>query len=177
MNMKTTAASPDIDLAPLPDAVRARCRGPMPRPDADTIIELVTCAPDGWPHVAQLSVRELDLGDDGLIRLALWRNSRTAEALATAEAAVVLFVGASGIFEVRCRLVSVDGLDTEIELTGFLLAPVAVRNKQAPYAEILSGSRFRLFDPSEAERRWVQTLQALRARFPPRLATTQEEIR
>jgi hypothetical protein len=175
--MKTTAASPDKNLASLPDTVRARCRGPMPRPDADTIIELVTCALDGWPHVAQLSVGELDLGDDGLIRLALWRHAQSAEALAAAQAAVLFFVGASGVFEVRCRLVSVEELDTEIELTGFLLAPVAVPYKQAPYAEILSGSRFRLFDPAETERRWVETRHALRARFPQHLAITREKIR
>jgi hypothetical protein len=170
-----TTTAPHIDPVPLPDAVRARCHGPMPRPDADTIIELVTRAPDGWPHVAQLSVAELDLGDDGLLRLALWRNSQSAEALATAKVGVLLFVSASGIFEVRSQVVSVEGLDTEIELTGFLLAPVAVRSKEAPYAEILSGSRFRLFDPSETQSRWLQTLQALRARFPLRLAVADQE--
>jgi hypothetical protein len=138
----------------------------MPRPGSDTLIELATCAGDGWPHLAQLSAGEIDLGDDGLIRLAMWEASQSCRALASSGLAVLLFVEAGSISEVRCRVIASTKLDTEIALTGFLLAPVAVRDKNAPYAEIISGSRFRLLDPVATERKWGEAQLALRTQLP-----------
>ena len=172
--METPHDSPLTNLVPLPDAVRARCRGPNRWSGADTMIELVTLGTDGWPHVAQLSVGELDLADDGLIRLALWNSSQSSAALASGAVALLLFIEAGSIFEVRCKLICFAKLHTGLALTGFLLAPVTVRDKQVPYAEILSGSRFRLLDPVEVKGRWKEAQDALRLRFPSRAGINQE---
>ena len=172
--MPKTYTSLSSNLTHLPEIVRARCSGPLPRPGADTMIELVTCAADGWPHVAQLSVGELDLGDDGLIRLALWSGSQSSAALAFGAVAILLFTEAGSLIEVKCELVSSAELDTDVALTGFLLAPVGVRDKNAAYAEILSGSCFRLVDPLETEERWRLTRRALQSCFPTRRDDKQE---
>ena len=164
--MEHTATYIKNNIKKLPDAVRARCTGPMPRVGADTMIELLTVGQDGWPHVAQLSVGEVELGTDGLLRVALWSHSRSAGALSTEMMGLLLFVDAGSVFEVRCDVLSAERLETEMSLTGFLFVPVDVRDKNVPYAEIVSGSRFRLRDPERTKGHWDEALSALRKQFP-----------
>lgn len=148
---------------PLPEAFRSW----LARPDRDSAVELLTCDDDGWPHVAHLSVGELTTDPQGLVRLALWKNSRgTANLIASARAALSL-TEPDGVFDIRLTLIAEGDLPGHEALHAFLLRPVSVRDKSAPYARIVSGIRFALNDPAEATTRWASVRSALLDRFSP----------
>jgi hypothetical protein len=57
-------------------------------------------------------------------------------------------------------------LPTAKPLTGFLLKPVDVRDKRAPYATLLSGIQFALHSTREIEAQWKEARRALLRTFP-----------
>ena len=135
------------------------------QPDQDSAIELISCGSDGWPHVAHLSVGELVVDSQGNIRTALWRASRSVGNLIDTGRACLLLTAVEGVFEIRTELVAHGTLPNHDELYAFLLRPVEVRDKSAPYARIVSGIRFELVDPVEAVDRWAAVRRSLLAHF------------
>ena len=133
-----------------------------------TAVELITCTGDGWPALAHIGVGELLLGSDGLLRTVLGRESRTCAALTEAGRGALVFTGADQLLEVRCLVLAQARLDTSKALTGFLLAPVASRDKRAPYATIRSGVAFELHDARGVHAQWKRARAALAALFPTR---------
>jgi hypothetical protein len=158
--------SNNASIAILPDIVRLRLSDEACATD-NTAIELVVSTAGGWPAVAHLSVGELLLGSDGLLRMAVWRESRTGAALAEQRRGVLLFAGPDQLLEIRfCVLVDAL-LETSKALVGFLLAPVELRDKRAAYATVTSGLQFELHDAASVRVEWRRAREALAELFPP----------
>lgn len=172
MDNSHNASAPGI--ADLPDIVRLRLSDEACASD-HAAIELLVSTADGWPGVAHLSVGELLLGSDGLLRMAVWRESRTGAALAEQRRGVLLFSGPDQLLEIRfCVLVDAL-LETSKALVGFLLAPVEVRDKRAAYATVTSGLQFELHDAASVRAEWRRAREALAELFPssaPKEAST-----
>jgi hypothetical protein len=156
-------------IADLPDPVRRRLLDKACTTDR-TAIELVVCTAGGWPSLAHLSVGELLLGSDGLLRMALWRDSRTCAALREQQRGSLFFAGPDQLLEIHFYLLAHAKLATTKPLTGFLLAPVQVRDKRAPYATVTSGLQFRLHDAAGVRAAWRAARNALVDLFPPQTA-------
>ena len=152
-------------VADLPDMVRLRLSEEACATDT-TAIELVVSTADGWPALAHLSVGELLLGNDGLLRMALWRASRTCAALAAEGRGSLFFAGPDQLLEIRIYVLAQALLETSKALTGFLMAPVQVRDKRAPYATVTSGLQYRLHDAAIVHAAWHTTRNALAELFP-----------
>ncbi|TMV84826.1 hypothetical protein FGG78_21305 [Thioclava sp. BHET1] len=146
----------------LPDALRRHCA----RSASDLALELLTTDADGWPHVAYLSVGETVIDGEGAIRVALWGHSRSTASLNGSRRAVLIITASEAVFELRCRAAPLAPLPAFPQLSAFRLQPEALRNKSAPYADIVSGIRFRLHDPAATHRRWRDLRAALLA-VPP----------
>jgi hypothetical protein len=152
-------------VADLPDTVRLRLSDEALATDG-TAIELLVSAADGWPTVAHLSVGELLLGSDGLLRMALWRESSTSAALAGEGRGTLLFSGPDQLLEVRFRVLAQASLQRPKALIAFLMAPVQVRDKRAAYATITSGLQFKLHDAARVSAEWSAARNALAEFFP-----------
>jgi hypothetical protein len=152
-------------IADLPDPVRLRLLDKACTADK-TAIELVVSTASGWPALAHLSIGELLLGSDGLLRMALWRDSRTCAALRGQQRGSLFFAGPDQLLEIRFYLLAEAELATAKALTGFLLAPVQVSDKRAPYATVTSGLRFRLRDAASVRAAWRAARNALAELFP-----------
>jgi hypothetical protein len=163
MDNSNKASAPRI--ADLPDIMRLRLSDEACVTDK-TAIELVVSTAGGWPAVAHLSVGELLLGGDGLLRMALWRESRTGAALAEQRRGLLLFSGPDQLLEIRFSLLALAPLETSKALAGFLLAPIEVRDKRAPYATVTSGLRFELHDAASVQAEWRRARRALADLFP-----------
>jgi hypothetical protein len=163
--MKDSEHSPSHDLATLPESVQLRLSQDHPAMDK-TAIELIVANWSGWPAIAHLSVGELLLESDGLLRMALWEGSNTCSALLAARQGVLVFCGRDQLFELRFMALAQARLETSKALRGFLLRPTLVRDKRAPYATIISGLQFELHDPESVRARWTATKNALARAFP-----------
>src|SRR5262249_549490 len=109
MDNSHNASAPGI--ADLPDSVRHRLSDDAFVTD-ETAIGLLISTADGWPAVAHLSVGELLLGSDGLVRMAVWRESRTCAALAEQRRGALLFSGPDQLLEIRVCLLAQAPLET-----------------------------------------------------------------
>ncbi len=145
----------------LPEAVRDLLDG---RDLADKIGEtilLVTADAERWPRVALLSVGEvLAVGDDE-IRLAVYRGSRTTEAMAAAGRALLVLVVDETTFKVE---LDVRELDTSDEVAGLRLfagAINAIDRDVVGYATVTGGIRYELDDPDGSVERWRRQLDTL----------------
>jgi hypothetical protein len=119
---------------------------------------------DGWPHVAMLSVGELLACSPSVLRLALHASSGTTANLARTGRATLLWVDGGTAFTLRLDLsalgpLTIGGLD----LCCFEGRALHVREHRVPYAELVSGVRFRLKEPESTMVRWRETLSRLRS--------------
>jgi hypothetical protein len=156
---------PSQDLATLPEAVQLRLSQDNPAADK-TAIELVVAARSDWPAIAHLSIGELLLESDGLLRMALWEGSNTSSALLAARQGILVFCGPDQLFELRFTVLAQVLLETSKALRGFLLRPTLVRDKRAPYATMISGLQFELRDPESVRAQWIAAKNALARSFP-----------
>jgi hypothetical protein len=140
--------------APLPYPVLEFCSRQMIGDTLATAFELLTVDEDGWPLVAHLSVGEILVDTDGAMRIALWPGTRSNAALQSTRLATLIFVCDGSIYEVRCRCAAVRQLVGEARLDAFLLVPVDVRDKSAPYAKVVSGVTYAYKKPGEARGHW-----------------------
>ena len=114
-------------------------------------------APEALAQLPEVIRIRLSGGPDTKDRCAiLIRNPRTS----------LLFTGPESLFEVRCVATAHKKLPTAKPLTGFLLKPVDVRDKRAPYATLLSGIQFALHNTLEIEAQWKEAQRALLRTFP-----------
>ncbi len=126
---------------------------------------LVTAEPEGWPHVAMLSVGEIVALDPRVLRIALWLDSTTARNLTRTERALLTLVADGSGYNVRVRAQRGADLDfgAEGKLASFVLRVDEVLEDVAEYATLTSGVRFRLHQPDMVLPRWRRTVDALRA--------------
>ncbi|CAE6806179.1 hypothetical protein R70006_05536 [Paraburkholderia domus] len=156
------ANAPPLDL---PESITTLCNGWDLESKFDTAIELLTFEPGGFPHVAHLSSGELQLDSHGRLRIALWSSSQTNANLRNMACATLMFICADGLYEVRCRCVAMQPLPDHDTLDAFLMHPLSVRDKSAPYAQVLSGIRYRLVDTETTLQRWYRVQAALASCF------------
>jgi hypothetical protein len=127
-----------------------------------TAIGVYTSDADGWPHPAQLSPGEVLLSSDGEVRLAVWTNSRTSENLRR-DGRLVLMLAADGAsHELRFEVTETARM-SDLALATFSGQMVVAREHRVPYAEVVSGVRFKLRDPEATLVRWRGQVGALRS--------------
>ena len=98
------------------------------------------------------------LGDDGLIRVAVWSASTICAALMQIRRATLL-AGLDGAIELRCRVIAAARLETSRPLSGFLLKPVERINARGAI-----GQRHRT--TQNKSRHGDETRLALLSQFP-----------
>ena len=86
-------------------------------------LRLVSASARSWPDFARLDAEAVIIGDDGLIRVAVWSASSICTTLMHSRRATLL-AGHDDAVEVRCLVIATAGLDTTRPLSGFLLKPV-----------------------------------------------------
>ncbi len=118
----------------LPKRIRTLLAG-QALADDHGAIRIVAAMAQSWPQLAAMSIGEVALGDDGLIRFALWSASTCcATLLGTRRATLLLPEGDGtwgGIWEVRCLVIAHASLTTSRPLSGFLLKPVELFNARS----------------------------------------------
>jgi hypothetical protein len=120
--------------------------------------ELISVGPDGWPHVALLSIGEVVALPGLRLRLALWPASTTVGNLLRTGRATIAAVAAATAYRLRLEVVSRGSLEGPAGPSAVFDALVVdVREDVAPYAVLESGIRFRLVDPDEVTARWAAT--------------------
>jgi hypothetical protein len=123
----------------------------------------LTTTPDGWPHLAMLSVGEVLAVGERVLRVALWRGSTASVNLAHSGRATLALVHEGAGYSIRCD--ARQGPDLPIEngrLAYFELSIEQVLEDVAPYAELTSGVTFRLKDPQDVLARWQGAIEAMR---------------
>jgi hypothetical protein len=149
----------------LPISVATVINGRNLESKCETAIELLTHEDAGFPHVAHLSSGELQLDTQGRLRVALWSSSQTTANLRRTCVTTLMFVCPDGLYEVRCRCIASTLLPGHAALHAFLLQPISIRDKSAPYAQVLSGIRYRLVDRDTTLQRWYAVQAALSGCF------------
>ncbi|WP_213736061.1 hypothetical protein [Bradyrhizobium sp. dw_411] len=92
--------------------------------DDDGAIWIVAASAQNWPELMSLSVGEVMLGDDGLIRLALWSASKCCATLLGTRRATLVLPEGGDMREIRCLVIANASLATPRPLSGFLMKPV-----------------------------------------------------
>jgi hypothetical protein len=102
---------------------RAKGRG------ADWIAAVST---QNWPELTYLDTGHVVLGDDGLIRLALWSASKIYAPLITMRCITLLTAHAAVMWKIQCLIMANASLATSRPLSGFLLKPVELSEGRMP---------------------------------------------
>jgi hypothetical protein len=99
----------------------------------DGAIWIVAATAQNWPELAYMSIGEVALSNDGLIRFALWSASKCCATLMGTRRAALLPEG-DDTWEIRCLVIANASLKTARPLCGFLLKPVEafVASRSAP---------------------------------------------
>jgi hypothetical protein len=115
-------------------------------------IRIVTATAQNWPELTYVGADELALGDDGLIRCALWSASQCCASLLGARRVTLLLPQGGDTCEIRCLVLANASLTTTRPLSGFLLKPVEFLDGCASRSALkiirngASESRLALFD-------------------------------
>jgi hypothetical protein len=96
------------------------------------VIRIITAMTPNWPELTYVGINELALGDDGLIRCALWSASKCCVALLGTRRVTLLLPEGDDVCEIRCLVIANASLATTRPLSGFLLKPVESLNGRAP---------------------------------------------
>ena len=162
VRMSTAHRKPKESVA-LPESVVAFCNGHAFDATQGRAIEVLTTSAEGWPQIAHLSAGEVLVDASSAIRIALWANTRNNAALRATQRATLMFVLDGEIIEIRCRCDAVRELPSNLE--AFLLVPLEVRDKSAPYAEVVSGIAYRYREPANVSAHWRALRDALETCF------------
>jgi hypothetical protein len=124
---------------------------------------LLTTGPDGWPHVAMLSVGEVLATSAVDVHLALWPASGASANLRRQRMATMMLVSGGSGYYVRMRVREMP----DLELQGSKLAHFAgsveeVLLDEADYASLVSGVTFQLHHEDVVLKRWRIVVEALR---------------
>ncbi len=150
----------------IPDAVLPLLSGEDLEAHVGATWLALTTTPDGWPHLAMVSVGELVATGPRELRMALWPQS-TATANLTHQGRVTLAIVHEGAgYYLRCSSERKDDIQPQApaRLAAFWLRVEEAQQDVAPYAELTSGVTFRLKEPDQVLPRWRATIAALRAR-------------
>jgi hypothetical protein len=129
--MKSNAPLQPASSITLPERIRNHLVGHA-LADDDSAIRIVVATAQNWPELTFVSICEVALGDDGLIRLALWSASKCCAALLSARRATLLPPEDDNAWEIRCLVIANASLTTIRPLSGFLLKPVEILDGRAP---------------------------------------------
>jgi hypothetical protein len=160
--MENNAPLQPSSLIPLPEGIRNRLTGHALAND-DGAIWIVAASAQNWAELTSLSVHEIALGDDGLIRLALWSASKCCATLLSTRRASLLLPEGDDTWEIRCRVIANASLTTARPLSGFLLKPSEVLDGRASRSAALRGA---LRTPEEIQNRVGEYRLALFDAFP-----------
>jgi hypothetical protein len=152
-------------LAPLLPAALARLIDDDELTADGIAFELVTVCPDGWPHLSMVSVGELVTRGERGLRLALWPGSNATANISSTGRATLTTVVDGVPYSLRLSLTGPAAIPSATygTLAAFDAHIEEVRADMAPYAEVLSGIRFRLRAPAEVLPRWAE-IRALLSR-------------
>jgi hypothetical protein len=126
------------------------------------VIQLLTTDESGWPRVALLSVGEVLVLDDSILRLALWPGSRTTANLTRSGQGTLAFVHDHASYSLEVEARRAADLAPPVGRAVFCGRVASVRRDEVPYAVLLSGITFDLPDPAPVLERWRSTIDALR---------------
>ena len=161
--MKNDAPSQPASSITLPQRIRNHLAGHM-LADGYGTIQIVAATAQNWPELTCVSICEMALGDDGLIRLALWSASKCCAALLRARRATLLLPEGVNAWEVRCLVIANASLTTTRPLSGFLLKPVEILAGRAPRSARGAGDARRA--PADIQTRAGDCRLALFYAFP-----------
>lgn len=94
-------------------------------------IRIIAASAQDWLELTRLDSGDAALGEDGLVRLALWSASKCCAALMGARHASLLLSEGARLHEVRCLVIAHASLPTSRPLSGFLLKPVEILDGRA----------------------------------------------
>ena len=117
-----------------------------------------------WPELTDVDTPELALGDDGLIRCALWSASKCCATLLRTRRATLLLPDWDGASEIRCLVVANTNLATLRPLSGFLLKPAELLGERASCSA--RGARGLRRTPQDSQNSVGETRLALFDAFP-----------
>jgi hypothetical protein len=125
---------------------------------------LMTTTPEGWPHLAMLSVGEVVPASRDRLHLALWPASTAARNLTPEGCATLAAVLGGTSYSVRLKVRRTGDVTTPLagQLARFDASVEGASADEAPYAVLESGVRFRLKDSVATRARWVELRSALR---------------
>ena len=125
---------------------------------------LVTTTEDGWPHMAMVSVGEVvPVDEPQSLRLALWPGSTaTRNVTPSGRAMLAAVVGGTLLAQARARAHGRGGDAARRHARALRGAGGRRERREAPYAVLESGVRFRLKDPADTRARWAELRAALR---------------
>ena len=126
---------------------------------------LVLSTSDGWPHMAMISLGEIVVAGEALLRIALWPGSSSTAALTATGRATLAAVVDGTSYAVRVEVRRVDDVVTPLAgtLACFDAHVASATADRTPYALLESGIRFRLNDPAATLARWREVRAALEA--------------
>ncbi|MEI9984781.1 MAG: hypothetical protein WDN69_17175 [Aliidongia sp.] len=121
--MENNASWPTKPSIALPEEMRDRLTGLVAANDGGAI-RIIAASAQNWPELTRLGVGEVALGEDGLIRVAMWSASKGCATLIGTRRASLLLSERFGLYEIRCLVLANASLETPYPLSGFLLKPV-----------------------------------------------------
>ncbi|WP_462409743.1 pyridoxamine 5'-phosphate oxidase family protein [Neobacillus sp. Marseille-QA0830] len=121
---------------------------------------LITVSEEGWPHAAMISVGEIAAINEQLLRLSLWKGTRTAENLLRTGKATLVVILEGKAYYLKMMFSKLESHDTSREK--YAAAVMSVKEDIAKYAVITTGIKFKLKEPEEVIRRWDKTIKELK---------------
>jgi pyridoxamine 5'-phosphate oxidase-like protein len=128
-------------------------------------VHLSTVDAEGWPHTALLSAGDVLALSRGCLRFAILAGSGTAANLVRDGRLTLSMPLDGGMCELRMRVRKWGEGTQDVPLALFEAEVERVRVHVAPYADVTSGIRFALHEPSAVLARWQRQVAALRAAF------------
>ncbi|MBR1221853.1 hypothetical protein JQ557_27885 [Bradyrhizobium sp. U87765 SZCCT0131] len=151
-------AAPHITASRIED-IRRRVTG-CALAGHDGAIRIISAPPHAFAELTSINLGEVAVGDDGLVRLAVWSASSCCTTLLGTRRATLLLPDGDDEWEVRCLVVASASLSTRRPLSGFLLKPMALFERRAT-SDRLSGRA-----SEDDHNRTDNTLVALFEAFP-----------
>jgi hypothetical protein len=161
--MENNAPRQPLPSTTLPERIRNRLAG-RALAEEDGAIRIVTATAQNWPELTYLSVGEVALGEDGLIRFALWSASKCCATLLSTRRATLLLPEGDDTWEIRCLVIANASLTTVRPLSGFLLKPFEILD--GPASRSAHGFCDALHTPEDTKNRVGEYRLALFDAFP-----------
>jgi hypothetical protein len=128
--MENNAPRLPLSSTTLPERIRNRLAG-RALAGEDGAIRIVAATTQNWPELTYMSIGEVALGNDGLIRFALWSASKCCATLLSTRRATLLLLEGDDTWEIRCLVIANASLTTTRPLSGFLLKPFEILDGRA----------------------------------------------